>query len=207
VTIFLRTRFPSSSVCACRVAAALMLGTSPAVAATSGYEVDPLTGEPAYGHVEGARPPGAQPAERQLVAYSGPYARGTVVVSTSERRLYYVLGHGEGAILYVVGVARPGLEWSGVMRISRKRKWPAWRPPAQMLQRRPDLPRFMTGGLDNPLGARAMYLGASLYRIHGTNEPESIGQAVSSGCIRMNNEDAIDLYDRVRVGTKVVVLP
>jgi lipoprotein-anchoring transpeptidase ErfK/SrfK len=141
-----------------------------------------------------------------LVTYQGAYAPGTVVVSTSERRLFLVLKHG-AAIRYTVGVGRSGLEWSGAMRISRKRTWPDWRPPAEMRQRRPDLPRYMAGGPDNPLGARALYLGSSRYRIHGSNEPETVGQAVSSGCIRMTNEDVIDLYDRVRVGTKVVVLP
>jgi lipoprotein-anchoring transpeptidase ErfK/SrfK len=107
---------------------------------------------------------------------------------------------------YAVGVGRPGFEWSGVHRISRKAEWPDWRPPAEMLKRRPDLPRFMEGGEDNPLGARALYLGSSLYRIHGSNEPNTIGQAVSSGCIRMTNEDVQDLYERVPVGATVVVL-
>ena len=127
------------------------------------------------------------------------------MVSTSERRLYYVLGGGQ-AVRYGVGVGRPGFSWGGVQTITMKREWPDWRPPAQMLRRRPDLPKHMAGGIDNPLGARAMYLGGTLYRIHGSNEPETIGQAVSSGCIRMTNEDVTDLYARAKVGTRVVVV-
>ncbi len=142
---------------------------------------------------------------REIVSYSGKYAPGTILVSTTERRLYFVLPGGQ-AVKYGVGVGRPGFEWSGTKTVSNKREWPDWTPPAQMLRRRPDLPRHMKGGEDNPLGARAMYLGSSLYRIHGSNEPDTIGQAVSSGCIRMTNEDVTDLYERVRVGTKVVVL-
>jgi lipoprotein-anchoring transpeptidase ErfK/SrfK len=149
--------------------------------------------------------PQATPTPRQLVDFDTRHAPGTIVISTEERRLYYVTRRGE-AIQYAVGVGRPGFEWSGTRSVTMKREWPDWRPPAQMLQRRPDLPRYMAGGPDNPLGARAMYLGGTLYRIHGSNEPETIGQAVSSGCIRMTNEDVMDLYDRVKVGTKVVVL-
>jgi len=144
------------------------------------------------------------PVPREIVPFHG-YAPGTVVVSTSERRLYYVLGGGQ-AVRYGIGVGRPGFEWAGTKTVARKAEWPDWRPPAQMLRRRPDLPRYMPGGEANPLGARAMYLGGSLFRIHGSNEPDTIGQAVSSGCIRMTNEDVMDLYERVRVGTKVVVL-
>ena len=110
------------------------------------------------------------------------------------------------AVEYGVGVGREGFTWSGVKTITRKEEWPDWRPPAQMLQRRPDLPRYMPGGMDNPLGARALYLGSSNYRIHGSNEPDTIGAAVSSGCIRMTNKDIVDLYERVKVGTKVFVL-
>lgn len=146
-----------------------------------------------------------QAVPRQVVAWKAPYAPGTVVISTSQRRLYYVLGKGQ-AIQYGVGVGRQGFTWSGTKTVSMKREWPDWRPPAPMLKRRPDLPRYMPGGMDNPLGARALYLGSSLYRIHGSNEPDTIGAAVSSGCIRMTNRDVIDLYDRVRVGTKVIVL-
>ena len=142
---------------------------------------------------------------REMVYYSGPHAPGTIVISTSERRLYLVLP-GNRAMKYGIGVGREGFAWSGTHTISRKQEWPDWIPPEEMLRRRPDLPRYMAGGPENPLGARAMYLGASLYRIHGSNEPETIGQAVSSGCIRMLNEDVVDLYDRVKVGTRVVVL-
>ena len=142
---------------------------------------------------------------RQEVDYSGPEAPGTIVIDTPDRFLFLVESHGK-ALRYGIGVGRPGFEWSGVKRISRKSEWPDWTPPAQMLLRRPDLPRHMAGGPDNPLGARALYLGSSLYRIHGTNEPSTIGHNVSSGCIRMMNDDVIDLYERVPVGTKVVVL-
>lgn len=143
---------------------------------------------------------------REVVAWNSGYTPGTVVVSTSQRRLYYVVGQGR-AIRYGVGVGRQGFTWSGTKTVTMKREWPAWRPPEEMLKRRPDLPRYMAGGMDNPLGARSLYLGSSLYRIHGSNEGETIGEAVSSGCIRMTNRDVIDLYDRVKVGAKVVVLP
>ena len=142
---------------------------------------------------------------RETVSFSGNYEPGTLVVSTSERRMYLVLENGK-ALRYGVGVGRPGFEWGGETKITQKREWPDWTPPPEMLKRRPDLPRYMKGGPDNPLGARAMYLGSSLYRIHGSNEPETIGQAVSSGCIRMVNEDVIDLYERVKVGASVIVM-
>jgi lipoprotein-anchoring transpeptidase ErfK/SrfK len=141
----------------------------------------------------------------QSVAYSGSEPAGTIVIDTPQHFLYLVEGGGT-ARRYGIGVGRPGFTWSGVKAISAKREWPDWRPPPEMLQRRPDLPTFMAGGPENPLGARAMYLGSSLYRIHGSNEPWTIGTAVSSGCIRMRNEDVIDLYGRVKVGTKVVVI-
>lgn len=146
-----------------------------------------------------------QPIPRRTVAWNGRQAPGTIVISTSQRRLYYILGNGQ-ALRYGVGVGRQGFSWSGTKTVTMKREWPSWRPPAQMLKRRPDLPRYMPGGMDNPLGARAIYLGSSLYRIHGSNEPDTIGAAVSSGCIRMTNRDVVDLYDRVRLGGKVVVL-
>jgi lipoprotein-anchoring transpeptidase ErfK/SrfK len=146
-----------------------------------------------------------QAVPRQMVVWRRRYGPGTVVISTSERRLYYVLGGGR-AIRYGVGVGRQGFTWSGTKTVTMKREWPDWRPPQQMLRRRPDLPRYMPGGMDNPLGARALYLGSSLFRIHGSNEPHTIGAAVSSGCIRMTNRDVVDLYERVKVGTKVVVL-
>jgi lipoprotein-anchoring transpeptidase ErfK/SrfK len=142
---------------------------------------------------------------RKVVQFTQSYAPGTIVVSTKERRLYYVMADGR-AMRYGVGVGRPGFQWGGVKSVTRKAEWPGWTPPPQMLKRRPDLPRHLKGGLDNPLGARALYLGSSLYRIHGSNEPETIGEAVSSGCIRMTNEDVTDLYQRVRVGSRVVVL-
>ncbi len=145
------------------------------------------------------------PIPKTQVSFSGNYSPGTIIINTSERRLYYVLGDGQ-AIRYGIGVGRLGFTWAGATAISAKREWPDWTPPSQMLRRRPDLPRHMKGGIENPLGARAMYLGSSLYRIHGSNEPETIGQAVSSGCFRMTNDDVIDLYQRVRVGSKVIVL-
>ena len=142
---------------------------------------------------------------KQEVPYDGKEAAGTIIINTRDRLLYLVQGSGS-AVRYGIGVGRPGFTWSGVHHISQKREWPDWTPPDEMLRRRPDLPRHMPGGPDNPLGARAMYLGSSLYRIHGSNEPWTIGQAVSSGCIRMRNEDVIDLYEQVKVGTKVVVI-
>ena len=192
------------------------------------YEIDPLTRQPldnalsvrvrpqnvqavptANASLNTADPlastvPQMSAIARETVAYSGPYGAGTIVVSTAERRLYLVLGGGQ-AMRYGVGVGRPGFTWGGVQTVTMKREWPDWRPPATMLRRRPDLPRYMKGGLENPLGARAMYLGGTIYRIHGSNEPETIGTAVSSGCIRMTNEDVTDLYERVKVGTRVVV--
>ena len=143
--------------------------------------------------------------QRQVVLYRTTEAPGTIIVHTSERFLYIVQPNGR-AIRYGIGVGRDGFQWQGLLRITRKQEWPDWTPPPEMLKRRPDLPRHMDGGPDNPLGARAMYLGSSLYRIHGSNEPWTIGTNVSSGCIRMRNEDVVDLYRRVRVGTKVVVM-
>ena len=140
----------------------------------------------------------------QVVSYQTSQRPGTIVIDTRERYLYLVEAGGM-ARRYGVGIGRPGFGWSGTKTITRKAEWPDWRPPAEMLRRRPDLPRFMAGGPQNPLGARAMYLGSSLYRIHGSNEPHTIGTAVSSGCFRMRNEDVTDLYARVRVGTRVVV--
>jgi lipoprotein-anchoring transpeptidase ErfK/SrfK len=139
-----------------------------------------------------------------MVSYPSGERPGTIVISTRERRLYYLLGNGR-AISYGIGVGRDGFAWSGVKTVSAKREWPSWTPPSEMLRRRPDLPRYMPGGPDNPLGARALYLGSSLYRIHGSNEPHTIGQAVSSGCFRMTNADVVDLYNRVSVGAKVIV--
>jgi lipoprotein-anchoring transpeptidase ErfK/SrfK len=143
---------------------------------------------------------------RQVVDYPAREAPGTIVIDTPNTYLYLVLGNGK-ALRYGIGVGRDGFTWSGVQSVARKTEWPDWNPPAEMLQRQPYLPRFMAGGPGNPLGARAMYLGNTIYRIHGTNQPSTIGGHVSSGCIRMTNEDVIDLYDRVQVGAKVVVLP
>ena len=143
---------------------------------------------------------------RQVVAFSGSEAPGTIVIDTANTYLYYVLGSGR-AIRYGIGVGREGFTWSGVETIARKAEWPDWIPPAEMVARQPYLPRWVAGGPGNPLGARALYLGNTAYRIHGTNQPSTIGGHVSSGCIRMLNEDVMDLFDRVQVGTKVVVLP
>ena len=147
---------------------------------------------------------GVSPIPRQTVNFPSRYPPGTIVINTAERRLYLVQGDGT-ALRYGIGVGRNGFRWSGVHRVSAKRQWPGWTPPAQMRRRRPDLPGYMAGGIDNPLGARALYLGSTLYRIHGSNEPETIGHAVSSGCFRMTNEDVVDLYNRVSVGATVVV--
>jgi lipoprotein-anchoring transpeptidase ErfK/SrfK len=191
-------------------ASGALLSQSQARSAAPQAEPDPLTS--LFGGAPAAAPapnspdgrPQAVAIPRETVAFGGSFAPGTIVINTSERRLYYVLGNGQ-AIRYGVGVGRPGFEWSGTRYISSKREWPDWTPPSQMLRRRPDLPRHMEGGVANPLGARAMYLSGTLYRIHGSNEPETIGQAVSSGCIRMTNDDVTDLYDRVKIGTRVVV--
>jgi lipoprotein-anchoring transpeptidase ErfK/SrfK len=147
---------------------------------------------------------GSSPIPRTTVNFNSEYSPGTIVVNTAERRLYLVLPNGE-ALRYGIGVGRDGFRWGGVHRITAKKEWPSWTPPSDMLRRRPDLPRHMAGGIDNPLGARAMYLGSTLYRIHGSNEPETIGQAVSSGCFRLTNDDVTDLYNRVSVGATVVV--
>jgi lipoprotein-anchoring transpeptidase ErfK/SrfK len=143
--------------------------------------------------------------EKQEVDYRGGESAGTIVIDTPNKFLFLVQGGGR-ALRYGIGVGRPGFTWSGVKTITAKREWPDWTPPAEMIARRPDLPRHMEGGPENPLGARAMYLGSTLYRIHGSNEPWTIGTNVSSGCIRMRNEDVIDLYGRVNVGTKVIIL-
>jgi lipoprotein-anchoring transpeptidase ErfK/SrfK len=143
---------------------------------------------------------------RQMVDYSTNAAPGTVIIDTAQTYLYYVLGDGR-AIRYGIGVGREGFTWSGMESVTRKAEWPDWTPPAEMIARQPYLPRFMAGGEGNPLGARAIYLGNTMYRIHGTNVPATIGKNVSSGCIRLLNADVIDLYSRVNVGTKIIVLP
>ncbi len=144
--------------------------------------------------------------QRQIVNFPTREAPGTIIIDTPNTYLYYVLGNGQ-AIRYGIGVGREGFTWSGVKHVARKAEWPDWRPPPEMIARQPYLPRFTAGGPGNPLGARAMYLGGTVYRIHGTNDPSTIGKDVSSGCIRLTNEDVKDLYDRVQVGAKVVVLP
>ena len=141
---------------------------------------------------------------RTTVAFTGNHKPGTIIIHTDERRLYYVLGNGE-AIRYGVGVGRDGFRWKGVHNVTMKREWPSWTPPPQMLARKPELPRHMPGGRDNPLGARAMYLGDTLYRIYGTNEYDASNTAELSGCFRMNNDDVIDLYNRVQIGATVIV--
>lgn len=151
---------------------------------------------------------GKSPVKRKVVSYDGKYSKskpGTIIVNTKERRLYYLLGEGK-AIKYGIGVGRPGFQWNGTHRVSRKAEWPGWTPPPAMRKRVPNLPAYMEGGPKNPLGARAMYIGSTIYRIHGSNEPWSIGQAVSSGCIRLANEDVIHLYERVKVGARVHVI-
>jgi lipoprotein-anchoring transpeptidase ErfK/SrfK len=144
--------------------------------------------------------------KRQVVEYRTNEAPGTIVIDTPNTYLYLVLGNGR-AMRYGIGVGREGFTWSGTQSISKKAEWPDWTPPPEMIERQPYLPRFMAGGPGNPLGARAMYLGGSVYRIHGTNDPSTIGHRVSSGCIRLTNDDVVDLYSRVNIGTKVVVLP
>jgi lipoprotein-anchoring transpeptidase ErfK/SrfK len=144
--------------------------------------------------------------KRQIVSYPTREAPGTVIIDTPNTYLYYVLGGGQ-AIRYGIGVGRDGFTWSGVQSVTKKAEWPDWTPPPEMIARQPYLPRYMAGGPGNPLGARAMYLGGTVYRIHGTNAPATIGTQVSSGCIRLTNADVSDLYSRVNVGTKVVVLP
>ncbi len=189
-------------------AIARMNGTAAAPAASSAVAMA-TPSVPAYTPAPTSYAPDGRPLEiapkREQVSFDGDYAPGTIVISTEERRLYFVLPDHQ-ALKYGVGVGRPGFEWSGTKTVVAKREWPDWTPPAEMIKRRPDLPRHMAGGLDNPLGARAMYLGGTVYRIHGSNEPDTIGQAVSSGCIRMTNEDVADLYDHVQVGAKAVVL-
>jgi lipoprotein-anchoring transpeptidase ErfK/SrfK len=201
--------------------ARVIVGPAPAAHLRASYQaapqtepVRPLIQRPAGTLPVGAAPQGERMAQPrgidprflpQVVPYSGSHRPGTIVINTAERHLYLVQAGGT-AMRYGVGIGRPGFGWTGTKTVTRKAEWPDWRPPGEMLRRRPDLPRFMAGGPNNPLGARALYLGSSLYRIHGSNEPWTIGQAVSSGCFRMRNEDVIDLYSRVRVGTRVVVM-
>ena len=177
-----------------------------ATAQTLGYASTQPNAYPAdevIGADEGATP---ERLRRAVVAFGTTEAPGTIIIDTGNTTLYYVLGQGR-AIRYGVGVGREGFTWAGVQTVSRKAEWPDWHPPAEMIARQPYLPRFVAGGPGNPLGARAMYLGSSEYRIHGTNDPTTIGKFVSSGCIRMTNEDVTDLFSRVNIGARVVVLP
>ncbi|XUM24210.1 L,D-transpeptidase [Bradyrhizobium oligotrophicum S58] len=193
------------------VATLLLAGTSASHAQSLGYA---SVEQQAFPPDEAAAPAVEQGEDSQLpdrlrrtiVNLDTREAPGTIIIDTGNTYLYYVLGGGR-ALRYGVGVGREGFTWSGVQTVTRKAEWPDWHPPAQMIARQPYLPRFMAGGPGNPLGARAMYLGSSEYRIHGTNDPTTIGKFVSSGCIRLTNEDVADLFSRVQVGTKVVVLP
>ena len=189
------------------ILAPLALSTA-AGAQTFGYASTQPDGFPTGEVMTAPADEGAVPGRlrRAVVAFNTAEAPGTVIIDTGNTALYYVLGQGK-AVRYGVGVGREGFTWSGVQTISRKAEWPDWHPPAEMVARQPYLPRFMAGGPGNPLGARAMYLGSSEYRIHGTNDPSTIGKFVSSGCIRLTNEDVSDLFSRVDVGTRVVVLP
>ena len=189
---------------ACLAATACVLTANAAVAAPAGQSRNYDNMVQTTGPIGGFFGSSVSPVGRTTVSYPGNHRPGTIVINTRERRLYLVLGNGQ-ALRYGIGVGRDGFSWSGATRISAKREWPDWTPPEQMRRRQPGLPRHMPGGPDNPLGARALYLGSSLYRIHGSNEPETIGQAVSSGCFRLTNEDVIDLYNRVPVGATVIV--
>jgi len=155
---------------------------------------------------ESTEPSLAPNLQRQVVNYPTSVVAGTIVIDTAQTYLYYVLGDGK-AIRYGIGVGRDGFTWSGAQTVTRMAEWPDWTPPQEMIDRQPYLPRWMAGGKGNPLGARAIYLGSTVYRIHGTNAPASIGTRVSSGCIRLTNADVTDLYSRVTVGTNIIVLP
>jgi len=194
-----------TSIVAVPSASAQVLGYA---SAPSGLFATEDVPPPAIAEDDGSGPTSVVPERlrRAIVNYSTNEAPGTVIIDTGNTALYYVIGHNR-AVRYGVGVGREGFTWSGVQTVSRKAEWPDWHPPAEMIARQPYLPRFMAGGPGNPLGARAMYLGNTAYRIHGTNDPSTIGKFVSSGCIRLTNEDVTDLFSRVEVGTKVVVLP
>ncbi|AKR54789.1 hypothetical protein GCM10011321_20290 [Youhaiella tibetensis] len=190
------------TVIAVALSALLSISLVAPVSAARIYNPDTNTWEDAS--VVATRSKRGSPIKREVVSYSGKYAPGTIVVETSERRLYFVLDGGK-AVKYGIGVGRDGFRWSGTHRITRKAEWPGWTPPPAMRKRVPDLPAYMPGGPNNPLGARALYIGSTLYRLHGTSEPWTIGQAVSSGCIRLTNDDVTDLYERAKVGATVVV--
>jgi lipoprotein-anchoring transpeptidase ErfK/SrfK len=199
-----RAILKSAFVFACGVGALALSGWTPGAGSyAAGREELNVADQPGYVPTpeEEMLPAEYRP---QPVYFRSNEPAGTIVVHTDERFLYLVQGNGQ-AIRYGVGVGREGFTWQGLLKISRKQEWPDWRPPAEMIQRQPYLPRFMAGGPGNPMGARALYLGDTVYRIHGTNQPRTIGHAVSSGCFRLVNRDVIDLFDRVPVGTKVVV--
>jgi lipoprotein-anchoring transpeptidase ErfK/SrfK len=195
-----------SIICGAGLAAAILLAGPGVNANAQQYEmIDRDTGR-SIGPVGKRGLISGSPVPRSTVFFDGSkYAPGTIIVNTAERRLYLVEGD-YSAIRYGIGVGRDGFRWYGVHKVSAKREWPGWTPPPEMLKRQPELPRYMKGGPENPLGARALYLGSTIYRIHGSNEPETIGEAVSSGCFRMTNEDVIDLYERVKVGAVVHVI-
>jgi lipoprotein-anchoring transpeptidase ErfK/SrfK len=205
-----RTRLPKILLAAEVIAAAILAAASPAKAGPldAFAMIPPANAELRQQPAESDQPAVELPdnLRRQLVSYRGGEAPGSIIIDTPHTYLYLVLGGGR-ALRYGIGVGREGFTWSGVQQISRKAEWPDWNPPPEMIARQPYLPRFVAGGPGNPLGARAMYLGGTQYRIHGTNDPSTIGKQVSSGCIRMTNEDVTDLYSRIGIGTKVVVLP
>ncbi len=197
--------------CAAALIATITLPTAPATAGAAGLFATLIQGgQTRVKHAKqvSLKNSNASPIARETVQFAEKFPAGTIIVDTGERRLYYTLGNGL-AIKYAVGVARPGFEWAGSNKITRKAEWPDWRPPAEMIAREArkgrKLPAFMAGGPDNPLGARALYLGDTIYRIHGTNQPWTVDKAMSSGCIRMANDDVADLYGRAGVGTKVIV--
>jgi lipoprotein-anchoring transpeptidase ErfK/SrfK len=193
-----------SIICGVVVAGSLDARAQFRMAPNSAYEIDMDVGDQP-GMVPGADEEHLSgPLRRQVVYFRSNEAPGTIIVHTSERFLYVVMPNNR-ALRYGIGVGREGFQWAGLVKITRKAEWPDWTPPPEMIERQPYLPRFMAGGPGNPMGARALYLGATIYRLHGTNQPETIGHAVSSGCFRLVNGDIIDLYDRTPVGTKVIV--
>jgi lipoprotein-anchoring transpeptidase ErfK/SrfK len=201
----------ASSICKglTRLAAVVALTTAFLAAGYSNHHASANVPPPGQGLVLVPPAKPANPApdfiRGKITSFATTYEPGSIVIVSGTKRLYYVLGDGK-AVQYRVATGKPGFEWAGAHRVSAKVKWPSWNPPADMRKRRPELPEFMAGGPDNPLGARAIYLGSSLYRIHGTNEPSSIGKAASSGCIRMLNQDVTELYSHVKLGALVVVM-
>jgi lipoprotein-anchoring transpeptidase ErfK/SrfK len=188
------------------IAVMLTAATAPAAAQSPGVVPAPTVADVDPGIDHGSSEAGLpEQFRKQPVYYRTEYPRGTIIVNTADRFLYLIMGNNV-ALRYGIGVGRAGFQWGGIQRITRKAEWPDWTPPPEMIARQPYLPRWMAGGPGNPLGARALYIGSTVYRIHGTNAPETIGQAVSSGCFRLVNDDVIDLYNRVPVGTEVVVL-